>query len=51
MECSSCPSYFTAKTNKKKNQQEEIGIIDLNPINICMKTGEILIHQPKNLKG
>ena len=33
VECSSCPSYFTAKTNDN-NQQEEPGIIVLNTINI-----------------
>ena len=32
------PSSFTAETNANDNQQEEIGIIDLNSVNKLMTT-------------
>ena len=46
-----CPSSSTDKYNTNKNQQEELGIIDLNPVNILMMTSKISSHPPKIGKG
>ena len=38
--------YSTAETNESKNQQEELGMIELNPVNKLMTTSEITQWAP-----
>ena len=50
------PYYFTAEKNENRNQQEELGIIDLNQTNKLMGTSEITQPAPstwpsRNLRG
>ena len=40
------PYYFTTEKNENRNQQEELGIIDLNQTNQLMGTSEITEPAP-----
>ena len=48
------PSYTyspAAENNANKHQQEELGMIDLNPVNILMTKSETSNHSQKIGKG
>ena len=47
MECHPCPSFSTDKANANNNKLEQLGIIDLNPVNILTTTSETHSHSPK----
>ena len=45
------PSYSTDKYNTNNNQQEDLGVIDFNPVNILMVVSEISSNTPKQIQG
>ena len=51
MERPSCTSSSTDKAQTHINQEEELGMIDLNTVHIFTKTSEISSHPPKLRNG